>query len=178
MLVTGYYEAFQGCWKLLKSLLKSASLTVLTLQDFQQALCCASSPFLLGFPSGISALPEHLQPGTAETVNTGDPPRSFVPAPLFPFRLGKFVHVATCKWDVREQLKWDCAEKHTAAGLSRETWWLVCCSWTRSWICPVRTQYCSTWEWREWHWEKWTGELAGMYWLNYFCRLAFWKEIH
>lgn len=109
-LVTGYYEAFQGCWKLLKSLLKSASLTVLTLQDFQQGLCSASSPFLLGFPSGISALPEHLQPGTAETVNTGDPPPVLYSCTFVPLSVGEICTCCymqmRCSWTTEVRLCW------------------------------------------------------------------------
>lgn len=101
VVVTGHHKAFQGCWKLTKSLLKSSSLRVLTLLDFQGAFCIFSLPLCVPLWHLSSARTSVPDPALAETLN---------PGPLFPGCWGN-LHVATRKRAVPEQLELDCAEK-------------------------------------------------------------------
>lgn len=113
LVVIRHYEVFQGCWKLIKSFLKSASLIVLTLQDFQSflPLLCSS----LGSPVA-SQLCQNICPWPSPSRNP-KPRWSFVP-----WLLGKSGSVATCKRAVPKQLELNCTVKDPTAAFAQGIW--------------------------------------------------------
>lgn len=113
--ITRHQKTFQGCWKFLLSLLKPASLEVLTSGYLVQQ---TSAP--------------HCHLSSAECPQQKLYTQVILPllcsSALVPWVLGKFVRVTTSKGVVHKQFQLDHAERDTIAGLSQETWWLVYCS--------------------------------------------------